>query len=78
VNAVVFEKTDAETGMTTAARVRLSLSPSQMVHIDSSENQTIIFSVGTTLRRSQSLITTWRLSLSSKLYPKRKKAPSEG
>ena len=46
VNAVVFEKTDAETGMTTAARVRLSLSPRQMVHIDSSDNQTLNLQCG--------------------------------
>jgi len=46
VNAVVFEKTDAETGMTTAARVRLSLSPRQMVHIDSSDNQTLHLQCG--------------------------------
>jgi len=46
VNAVVFEKTDAETGMTTAARVRVSLSPRQMVHIDSTDNQTIHLQCG--------------------------------
>jgi hypothetical protein len=41
VSAVVFEKTDADTGMTTAARVRVSLHPHEMVHIDSSDNQTL-------------------------------------
>jgi hypothetical protein len=41
VNAVVFEKTDPETGMTTAARVRVELNPRQIVHIDSSDNKTI-------------------------------------
>jgi hypothetical protein len=46
VNAVVFEQTDAETGMTTAARVRVSLSPRQMVHIDSTDNQTIHLQCG--------------------------------
>jgi len=46
VNAVVFEQTDAETGMTTAARVRLNLSPRQMVHIDSSDNQTLNLQCG--------------------------------
>ena len=30
VNAVVYDKTDAETGMTTAARVRVSLNPRQI------------------------------------------------
>jgi hypothetical protein len=29
VNAVVYDKTDADTGMTTAARVRVSLNPAQ-------------------------------------------------
>ena len=38
VNAVVFDKTDAYTGMTTAARVRVSLNPHEMVHIDSTDN----------------------------------------
>jgi hypothetical protein len=46
VNAVVFEKTDAETGMTTATRVRVSLSPRQIVHIDSTDNQTIHLQCG--------------------------------
>jgi hypothetical protein len=41
VSAVVFEKTDADTGRTTSARVRLSLHPHEMVHIDSSDNQTL-------------------------------------
>ena len=38
VHAVVFDKTDAYTGMTTAARVRVSLNPREMVHIDSTDN----------------------------------------
>jgi hypothetical protein len=46
VNAVVFEKTDAETGMTTAAQVRVSLSPRQMLHLDSSDNQTLNLQCG--------------------------------
>ena len=46
VNAVVFEKTDADTGMTTAARVRVSLHPHEMVHIDSSDNQTLHLQCG--------------------------------
>jgi hypothetical protein len=41
VSAVVFEKTDVDTGATTAARVRVSLHPQEMVHIDSSDNQTV-------------------------------------
>ena len=39
VHAVVFDKTDGHTGMTTAARVRISLEPSQIVHIDSAHNE---------------------------------------
>ena len=38
VNAVVWDKTDADTGMTTAARVRVGLNPLDMVHIDSTDN----------------------------------------
>ena len=41
VHAVVFNKTDAYTGMTTAARVRISLEPSQIVHIDSAHNESL-------------------------------------
>ena len=39
VHAVVFDKTDAHTGMTTAARVRVSLNPRETVHIDSADNE---------------------------------------
>ena len=41
VQAVVFDKTDAYTGMTTAARVRVSLNPREMVHIDSADNESV-------------------------------------
>jgi len=41
VHAVVFDKTDAHTGITTAARVRISLEPSQIVHIDSAHNESL-------------------------------------
>ena len=41
VNAVVYDKTDADTGMTTAARVRVSLNPREMVHIDSADNESV-------------------------------------
>ena len=41
VHAVVYDKTDAYTGMTTAARVRVSLSPREMVHIDSADNESV-------------------------------------
>ena len=41
VHAVVFDKTDAYTGMTTAARVRVSLNPREIVHIDSADNESI-------------------------------------
>ena len=41
VHAVVFDKTDAYTGMTTAARVRVSLNPREIVHIDSADSESI-------------------------------------
>src|SRR5262249_28262104 len=41
VNAVVYDKTDAYTGMTTAARVRVSLAPREMVQIDSTDNDSV-------------------------------------
>ena len=41
VHVVVFDKTDAYTGMTTAARVRVSLSPREVVHIDSADNESV-------------------------------------
>jgi hypothetical protein len=46
VNAVVYDKTDADTGMTTAARFRVSLDPRQMVHIDSTDNESINLQCG--------------------------------
>jgi hypothetical protein len=46
VSAVVFEKTDVDSGATTAARVRVSLRPQEMVHIDSSDNQTVHLQCG--------------------------------
>src|SRR4029077_2921298 len=41
VHAVVFDKTDAYTGMTTAARLRVSLNPREIVHIDSADNESV-------------------------------------
>jgi hypothetical protein len=41
VHAVVFDKTDAYTSTTTAARVRVSLNPREMVHIDSADNESV-------------------------------------
>ena len=41
VNAVVFGKTDAYTGMITAVRVRVSLQPREMVQIDSTDNESL-------------------------------------
>src|SRR5262245_32001923 len=38
VHVVVYDKTDAYTGMTTAARVRVSLNPHEIIHIDSTDN----------------------------------------
>jgi len=46
VNAVVYEKTDAETGLTTATRVRVSLNPREMVRIDSTDNKTLSLQCG--------------------------------
>jgi hypothetical protein len=46
VNAIVYDKTDAETGMTTAARVRVSLDPREMVQIDSTDNETMSLQCG--------------------------------
>ena len=41
VHAVVFDKTDAYTGTTTAARVRVSLNPREVVHIDTADNESV-------------------------------------
>ena len=41
VHAVVFDKTDSYTGTTTAACVRVSLNPREMVHIDSVDNESV-------------------------------------
>jgi len=41
VQAVVYDKTDAYTGMTTAARVRVGLNPREIVHIDSADNESV-------------------------------------
>ena len=41
LNALVYDKTDAYTGMTTAARVRVSLNPHEIVHIDSTDNESV-------------------------------------
>jgi hypothetical protein len=38
VQAIVYDTTDAYTGMTTAARVRVSLNPREMVYIDGTDN----------------------------------------
>jgi hypothetical protein len=46
VNAVVWDKSDVDTGMTTAARVRVSLNPREIIHIDSTDNKTISLQCG--------------------------------
>jgi hypothetical protein len=46
VSAVVYDKTDADTGMTTAMRVRTSLNPREMVHVDSTDNKTLTLKCG--------------------------------
>jgi hypothetical protein len=47
VNVVLWEKTDAGTDMTySSARVRISLNPGQIVHIDSVENESLNLQCG--------------------------------
>jgi hypothetical protein len=46
VSAVVYEKTDADTGLTTAARVRVNLNPREVVHVDSTDNNTLTLRCG--------------------------------
>ena len=46
VSAVVYEKTDADTGMTTAARFRVNLNPREVVHVDSTDNKTLTLRCG--------------------------------
>ena len=46
LNVVIFEKSDADTGMTTAARVRVSLNPGQITSIDSVENKSLTLKCG--------------------------------
>ena len=41
VHAVVYDKTDAYTGVTTAVRVRVGLNPHETVHIDSTDNESL-------------------------------------
>ena len=41
VHAVVYDKTDADTGMTTSARVRVSLNSREIVHIDIADNESV-------------------------------------
>ena len=60
VNAVVFEKTDVDTVTTTAARVRATLRPDEMLSIDSSDNQTIGLQCGS----NATTLTSWRRTIS--------------
>jgi hypothetical protein len=46
VNAVVYDKTDPDTGMTTAERFRVSLAPGQTASIDSAENKSLTLECG--------------------------------
>lgn len=55
VNAVVFEKTEADTSVTTAARVRATLRPDEMLSIDTSDNQTLGLQCGS----NASTLTSW-------------------
>ena len=38
---MVYDKTDADTGMTTSARVRVSLNSREIFHIDSADNESV-------------------------------------
>jgi hypothetical protein len=46
INAVVYDKTDADTGMTTAARVRVNLNPREVVYVDTTDNKTLTLKCG--------------------------------
>jgi hypothetical protein len=46
VNAIVYDKTDPDTGMTTAARVRVNLAPGQTASIDGAENNSLTLQCG--------------------------------
>jgi hypothetical protein len=46
IQAVIYDKTDPDTGMTTAARVRVSLKPREIVHIDGNDNETLNLQCG--------------------------------
>ena len=46
IQAVVYDKTDPDTGMTTAARVRVSLNPREIVHIDGNDSETLNLQCG--------------------------------
>jgi hypothetical protein len=46
LSAVMFEKSDADTGMTTAARVRASLRPHEIVYVDSPDKRTLRLQCG--------------------------------
>jgi hypothetical protein len=55
VNAVVFEKTDVGTDTTTAARVRATLRPDEMLSIDTSDNQIVGLQCGSNAKT----LTSW-------------------
>jgi hypothetical protein len=46
LNAVIYDKMDADTGMTTAARVRVSLNPNQTTSIDSVDDKSLTLKCG--------------------------------
>jgi len=60
VNAVVFEKTDVDTGRSTAARVRAILRPDEMLSIDSSDNQVLGLQCGS----NATTLTSWIRNIS--------------
>jgi hypothetical protein len=46
INAVVYDKTDADAGTTTAARVRVNLNPREVVYVDTTDNKTLTLKCG--------------------------------
>jgi hypothetical protein len=55
VNAVVFEKKDIDKDTTTAARVRVTLRPNEMLSIDTSDNQIVGLQCGSNAKT----LTSW-------------------
>jgi hypothetical protein len=63
VNAVVWDRSDTEAD--SAARVRVSLSPRQMVHIDSPENDSLNLQCGEHANTLSIVDTSYRIAFGS-------------